>query len=110
MGKGGTGAKGEDDNTVKTSAKDGEETYFGWIRGEGGRAAADYCKVKTQGGIKGNIFNAGIGGKGGNVVFTNGVTPKRNYNLTIEEDKTPNGRWTVKDGSDGTSGIIVVSW
>lgn len=110
VGTGGSGAKGEDDNNIKISAKDGGESYFGWIRADGGRAAADYCKVKTQEGLETNAFNAGIGGLGGTVLFPNGVTPKRNYNFTIEEDKNPNSRWTVKDGADGTSGIIVVSW
>lgn len=110
VGKGGTGAVGEDDNNVAVSAKDGEETYFGWIRAEGGKGAADYCKVNKQEEVKTNTFNVGIGGLGGTVLFPNGVTPKRNYNLTVEQDKNPNGRWTVKDGSDGKSGIIVVSW
>lgn len=110
VGQGGKGASGEDDNNIKTSAKDGEETYFGWIRANGGRAAADYCKVKTKEKNDTNVFSAGTGGSGGTVLFTNGITPKRNYNLTIDQDKNPNGRWNVEDGSDGTSGIIVVSW
>ena len=57
-----------------------------------------------------NIYNSSTGGKGGSVEFPDGKIPQRNYALTIEEDKYPNSRWTVTDGQNGKSGIIVVSW
>lgn len=110
VGKGGNGATGEDDNTVSKSAQDGKDSYFGWIRGAGGKGAGDYCKTSTVQEQETNIYNSSTGGKGGSVEFPDGKIPQRNYALTIEEDKYPNSRWTVTDGQNGKSGIIVVSW
>ena len=116
IGKGGSAATGEDDNNVTKSAGDGEESYFGWIRAEGGQGASDYCKVsrseqqEVNNDEESNPYGAGTGGKGGSVTFPNGKAPERNYALTIDDDKFPNSRWKVKDGENGASGMIVVSW
>lgn len=109
-GAGGQGAQGDDGNTVAKSAQDGENTTFGWIVGKGGKGASDYCKGAKAEAASTNAYNAGIGGNGGTVSVTGGTTPKRNYNLSIQQDTAPNSRWVVKNGEAGKSGMIVVSW
>lgn len=116
-GKGGFGAEGPEDNTVTSSATEGETSYFGWVSVPGGGAAGDNCRndVKpSRDASSRNVYysSLGLGGAPGGVTKHQNP-PKRDYTKSVEEDiapHEPDKRWTVQDGGDGTGGMIVVSW
>lgn len=112
VGKGGAGAQGKENNIVDISAQKGEDTYFGWVSVPGGFGGKDYCFYNEDNPRKPteNPYgdNIGLGGNGGSVYYPS--EPKRNYSLSVSADQEPKGRWSVGNGQNGGTGMIIVSW